>query len=229
MLNIDTYPVCKTTRHLITSTKHRPKILLVNPTLRSIRYRPSYKPKRYSSTFSTGHTDQLSIIFHFFCRKNSLRASVRSDWAIYWTLRKILRPLATINLPKSATFLGNFCKGVKIYNFSSEIILGNFYRHLAIFSGHTDEPQHFWYDLHSETHPHINECFGRLVYFYGSRKWPKVFLLFQFAHFKSLYNSCGQSYKHLMIIIYDSTVVPYRKIIAFGTIVELYFTIVKRL
>ena len=34
-------------------------------------------------------------------------------------------------------FLGNFCKGVKTYNFSSEIILGNFYRHLAMFSGHT--------------------------------------------------------------------------------------------
>ena len=29
------------------------------------------------------------------------------------------KPLATINLPKSPTFLGNFCKGVKIFNFSS--------------------------------------------------------------------------------------------------------------
>ena len=45
------------------------------------------------------------------------------DWAIYCTLG---------NLPKSPTFLGNFCKGVKILNFSSEIILGTFYRHLAI-------------------------------------------------------------------------------------------------
>ena len=49
---------------------------------------------------------------------------------------QLLNPLATINSPKSATFLGKFCKGVKIYHFSSEIILGNFYRHLAIFSGH---------------------------------------------------------------------------------------------
>ena len=32
--------------------------------------------------------------------------------------------LATINLPKSPTFFGNFCKGVKIYHFSSEIIFG---------------------------------------------------------------------------------------------------------
>ena len=49
-----------------------------------------------------------------------------------------LKPWATINLPKSPTFLGNFCKGVKISHFSSKIIFCNFYRHLAIFSGHTD-------------------------------------------------------------------------------------------
>ena len=36
-------------------------------------------------------------------------------------------------MPKSPIFLGHFCKGVKILNFSSEIILGNFYRHLATF------------------------------------------------------------------------------------------------
>ena len=50
--------------------------------------------------------------------------SVWPDWAIYWTLGKFSKPLATINLPKSPTFLGNFCKGVKIFNFSSEIIFG---------------------------------------------------------------------------------------------------------
>ena len=32
--------------------------------------------------------------------------------------------VATISLPKSHTFLGNFCKGVKIFHFSSEIIFG---------------------------------------------------------------------------------------------------------
>ena len=36
----------------------------------------------------------------------------------------LFKPLATINLPKLTTFLGNFCKGVKIFNFSSEIIFG---------------------------------------------------------------------------------------------------------
>ena len=38
------------------------------------------------------------------------------DWAIFCTLGNFL------NLPKSLTFLGNFCKGVKIYQFFSEII-----------------------------------------------------------------------------------------------------------
>ena len=37
---------------------------------------------------------------------------------------QLLKPLATINLPKSPTFLGNYFKGVKICQFSSEIILG---------------------------------------------------------------------------------------------------------
>ena len=35
---------------------------------------------------------------------------------------QLFKALTTINLPKSPTFLGNFCKGVKIYHFSSEII-----------------------------------------------------------------------------------------------------------
>ena len=35
---------------------------------------------------------------------------------------QVLKPLVTINLPKSPTFLCNFCKGIKIYHFSSEII-----------------------------------------------------------------------------------------------------------
>ena len=49
----------------------------------------------------------------------------------------LLKSLAAINLPKSPTFLSNFCKGVKINHFSIEIILGKFYRHLTSFSGHT--------------------------------------------------------------------------------------------
>ena len=37
---------------------------------------------------------------------------------------QFLKPLAAINLPKSSTFSGTFCKDVKIYHFSSEIIFG---------------------------------------------------------------------------------------------------------
>ena len=47
---------------------------------------------------------------------------------------QLLQPLAAINLPKSPTFLGIYCKVVKIYHFSSEIIFrqplktfGNFF------------------------------------------------------------------------------------------------------
>ena len=52
---------------------------------------------------------------------------------IYWTVGNFLKPSATINLPKSPTFLGIFCKGVKVFNFSFEFILGNFFRHLVTF------------------------------------------------------------------------------------------------
>ena len=61
------------------------------------------------------------------------RHPVWPDWAIYLTLGNFLKTLATINLPKSSTFLSNFCKGVKIFNFSSEIIFGQLLWNLAIF------------------------------------------------------------------------------------------------
>ena len=56
------------------------------------------------------------------------------DWAIYWTMGHFLKPLAAINLPKSPTFLGNFCKGVKIFHFSSEIIFGQLWSTFGDFS-----------------------------------------------------------------------------------------------
>ena len=64
------------------------------------------------------------------------------DWAIYWTLGNFSKPLATIVLSKSQTFLSNFWKGSKLYHFLLKYFLGNFYRHLAIFSVHTvHDPQ----------------------------------------------------------------------------------------
>ena len=44
-----------------------------------------------------------------------------------------LKTLATINLPKSPTFLGNFCKCVKIIIFQVKSFLSNVYRNLGIF------------------------------------------------------------------------------------------------
>ena len=73
---------------------------------------------------------------HFY-RPKHLILTVWPDWAIFCTLGNHSKHLTTIILPKSPTFLVNFCKGVKIIHFYSEIILGNFYRRLAIFIGHT--------------------------------------------------------------------------------------------
>ena len=45
------------------------------------------------------------------------------DLAIFWTLGNFLKPLATINLPKSPNILRQFfVKVFKIYYFCSEII-----------------------------------------------------------------------------------------------------------
>ena len=62
-----------------------------------------------------------NIIF-LVCEKTFVNSVTRLgnllDFGNFW------KSLATINLPKSPTFLGNFCKCVKIFNFSSEIIFG---------------------------------------------------------------------------------------------------------
>ena len=63
--------------------------------------------------------------------------SVWPDWAICWTLGNFLKSLATNNLPKSSTLLGYFCKVVKIYHFSIEIIFRQLLWTFGDFSGHT--------------------------------------------------------------------------------------------
>ena len=60
-------------------------------------------------------------------------ATVWPDWAIYWTLGNFSKPLATINLPNSSTFFGNFVKVSKSLIFLMKSFLGNFYRNLATF------------------------------------------------------------------------------------------------
>ena len=50
--------------------------------------------------------------------------SCRPDWAIFCPLGNFSKPVAAIILPKLSTLLGNFCIGVKISYFSSELIFG---------------------------------------------------------------------------------------------------------
>ena len=58
------------------------------------------------------------------CVCDEEESSVTRFGDFFWTLGNFLKPLAEINLPKSPTFLGKFCKGVKIFHFYSEIIFG---------------------------------------------------------------------------------------------------------
>ena len=68
----------------------------------------------------------------------SVYLPVWPDWAIFCSLGNFLKPLAPINLLKSPTFLGNYCKGVKIYHFSCELIFGQLLLTFANFyAGHT--------------------------------------------------------------------------------------------
>ena len=57
----------------------------------------------------------------------SVYLPVRPDWAINCTLGNFSKPLATIDLLKSPTFLGNFII------FLVKSFLDNFYRHITIF------------------------------------------------------------------------------------------------
>ena len=60
------------------------------------------------------------------------------DWAIYCTLGNFLKPVATIILPKSPTFLGNYGKGGKIFHFHTDIIYWpTFIDIWRLFTGHT--------------------------------------------------------------------------------------------
>ena len=62
------------------------------------------------------------------------------DWAIYCTLGNFSKPVATFILPKFTTFFDNFRKVLKIFNFPSEIILGNFYRDISqLFTGQSEK------------------------------------------------------------------------------------------
>ena len=72
------------------------------------------------------------------CRQELVVDSVWPDWAIYCTLGNFLKSVATIILPELPTFLGSFCKGVKRFHFSSEMIFGQLFTVIwVLFTGHT--------------------------------------------------------------------------------------------
>ena len=129
--------------------------------------------------------------------------AVWSDWAIFCTLGKCLKPLAAINFPKSPTFLGNFVKVSKSILFLVKSFLGNFYRHSVIF---------FW------SHCILPSVWAFILprkWYYKNHFWRSLFL--PLLHLLFLNNvwpitTCGQSYKASTIVIYDSRVVPDLKI-----------------
>ena len=89
----------------------------------SSRWCPSFRCGSESASRFYRRQKQCDQIGRFFC-----------------TLGNFLKPLAAINLPKSPTFSGNFCTGVKIDHFSSEIIFRQLlYTFGDFFSGHTGQ------------------------------------------------------------------------------------------
>ena len=94
---------------------------------------------RVNLSFYLTYGDYITNRIHTFWLTESIRTDtvkytsqrwpVWPDLATYWTLGNFLKAVATITLPKSPTFLGNFCKIVKKNNFSSEIIFGQLKRH----------------------------------------------------------------------------------------------------
>ena len=80
---------------------------------------------KWQPTFLTKPSQIISLLKSFIINKFGL-GTMGPDWSIYWTLGKFLKPLATIYLPKSPTFLGNFQRDVKSSIFLLKLFLGNF-------------------------------------------------------------------------------------------------------
>ena len=100
-------------------TKCRRNLKPLKASMLQILARWAKKLRPANATSRQGLGPNITKRFH-------ILSSVWPDWAIYWTL-------ATIILSKSPTFLGNFCKGIKIIYFLVKSYLGNFYWHWAIF------------------------------------------------------------------------------------------------
>ena len=59
----------------------------------------------------------------------------------------LFKAFGNLFLPKSPTFSGNFCKGFKIFNLSSEIIWATFIDIWHLFTGHTGSDAHEMPDI----------------------------------------------------------------------------------
>ena len=71
-------------------------------------------------------------------RKNGVFVGSVTRLGDFLHFGNFFKPLATINLPKSLTSLDNFCTGIKMYHFSSNIIFGQLLTDIWRFlSGHT--------------------------------------------------------------------------------------------
>ena len=91
---------------------------------------------RVNLSFYLTYGDYLTHRIHTFRLTESIRTDtvkytsqrwpVWPDLATYWTLGNFLKAVATITLPKSPTFLGNFSKIVKKIIFLVKSFLGNF-------------------------------------------------------------------------------------------------------
>ena len=79
----------------------------------------------YFNSVNRTHWYRATLILqiHEFCKIAGQLATAWPDLAIYWTFGNFLKALAAIDWSKSSSFFGKFCKGAKIYHFSSEIIL----------------------------------------------------------------------------------------------------------
>ena len=71
------------------------------------------------------------------CVSHGRSQAVWPDWANYCILGNFSKTVATIIFPKFPTFLAIFGNVSKFFIFLVKSILGNFYRHLATFAGHT--------------------------------------------------------------------------------------------
>ena len=88
----------------------------------------SHKQKS-KANFYTLVKDTLSLSFSIYF----VSLSVWQDWAFYNTLGNFFKPCGNNYFAQIAHIFGNFFNGVEIFHFSIQIILGNFYRHLATF------------------------------------------------------------------------------------------------